>query len=55
MSTTINVNKEAIMDLVKVRNEFDSIIDSLELMSDKDFMNSYKKAKEQVKNRNFVD
>jgi len=30
-------------------------IESLELMSDKDFMNSYKKAKKQIKNREFED
>ncbi len=55
MTETIAVNKQAISDLVKVKEEFDSIVESLELMSDKEFMNSYKKAKEQIKNRDFAD
>ena len=55
MASTISVKREAINDLVKLRDEFDAVIDSLELMADKDFMESYKKSKEQVKNREFVD
>ena len=55
MSQTINVSKEAISDLVRVKEEFDAIVESLELMSDKEFMNSYKKSKEQVKKREFAD
>jgi len=55
MPETININKQAIKDLVKVKAEFDSIVESLELMSDKEFMDSYKKSKEQVKKREFVD
>ena len=55
METTITVNKEAILDLVKVKEEFDSIVESLELMADKEFMDSYKDAKEQIKKRNFAD
>ena len=55
MGTTITVNKEAILDLVKVKEEFDSIVESLELMADKEFMNSYKEAREQIKKRNFAD
>ncbi|MBI5393386.1 hypothetical protein HZA96_05945 [Candidatus Woesearchaeota archaeon] len=52
---TMLVQKQAIKDLIKVKDEFDSIVESLELMSDKDFMSSYKKAKEQIKKREFVD
>ena len=55
MTSTINVKREAINDLVKLRDEFDAVIDSLELMADKDFMESYKKSKEQVKKRDFAD
>jgi predicted CopG family antitoxin len=50
---TITINKDAILDLVRVKEEFDSIIESLELMSDSDFMISYKKAKDQIENRDF--
>ena len=55
MAETITVSKQAISDLIRVKEEFDSIIESLELMADKDFMNSYKKAKEQIKNKDFAD
>ena len=55
MSSTITVKKEAIMDLLKLKEDFDDIIESLELMADKEFMESYKKAKEQIKKREFVD
>jgi len=55
MQATIQINKQAIQDLVKVKNEFDTIVESLELMSDKEFMKSYEKAKEQIKSREFVD
>ena len=55
MAGTICVKKNVIMDLVKVKNNFDSIIESLELMSDNEFMNSYKKAKKQIKKREFDD
>ena len=51
----IQVNKQAIVDLVKVREDFDAIVESLELMSDKEFMKSYSKSKEQVKKREFED
>jgi hypothetical protein len=44
-SATVSLNKEAIMDLVKVKDQFDTIVESLELMMDKEFMDSYKKAK----------
>lgn len=43
------------MDLVRVKAEFDTIIESLELMSDEEFMSSYKKSKEQIKKRDFDD
>lgn len=55
MAQTINVSKEAILDLVRVKEEFDTIIESLELMADKEFMDSYKKSKEQIKKREFAD
>ena len=55
MPETITVNKKAIVDLVRVKDEFDSIIESLELMADKDFMRSYAKAKDQVNKRDFAD
>lgn len=52
---TVIVNKQAILDLVKMKEEFDIIVESIELMGNKDFMNSYKKSKEQIKKREFAD
>jgi len=52
---TIKINKQAIVDLIKVKNEFDTIVESIELMSDKEFMDSYKESKEQIKKRDFAD
>ena len=52
---TVQINKKAIVDLVKLKDELDSVIESLELMSDPQFIESYKKAKNQIKNREFDD
>ncbi len=52
---TVTINKQAIVDLVKVKGEFDAIVESIELMGDKEFMDSYKRAKEQIKKREFDD
>lgn len=54
-NVTVMVNKSVILDLVKVKNKFDSIIESLELMADSEFMDSYSRAKEQIKKRDFDD
>ncbi len=50
-----DINKKAIGDLVKLKEEFNSIVESLELMNDEDFMISYKEAKEQIKKREFAN
>lgn len=52
---TIQVNKQALSDLIRVKEEFDTIIESMELMTNTEFMESYKKAKEQIKKRDFDD
>src|SRR3989344_6258128 len=51
MSTTVEVNRDAIMDLIKVKDQFDTIVESIELMMNKEFMDSYKRSKQQIKNR----
>ncbi|MEK6917765.1 MAG: hypothetical protein AABW51_02350 [Nanoarchaeota archaeon] len=51
----ISINKKAIEDLLRIKEEFNSVIESIELMSNKEFMNSYKKSKKQVKERDFAD
>jgi len=55
MAETLTINKSAIADLLRLKEEFDSVVESIELMSNKEFMDSYKKAKEQVKKREFCD
>jgi hypothetical protein len=55
MENELCINKDALKDLIRVKEEFDSIIESLELMSDKEFMESFKRSKEQIKNREFAD
>ncbi len=51
---TVTVNKRVIVDLIKLKEEFDAILESIELMGNKEFMKSYKRAKEQIKKREFV-
>ena len=50
---TITINKQAVEDLIRVKDEFDSIVESIELMSNIKFMKSYNKAKEQIQKRDF--
>jgi len=52
---TITIQKEAVVDLIKLKEEFDAIVESIELMSNKEFMESHKKAKEQIKKRGFAN
>jgi len=49
------ISKSAIRDLVRLTNEINDRVESLELMSDKKFMTSFKKSKEQIKKRKFAD
>ncbi len=49
------MKKEAIIDLIRVKEDFDAIVESLELMSDSEFMESYRKAREQIEKRDFVN
>ena len=55
MAETIAVSKETILDLVRVKDEFDTIVESLELMADGEFMESYRQAKAHVAKREFED
>ena len=52
---TITIEKKAVEDLIRLKDEFDTIIESIELMSDQEFIKSYNKAKEQIKKRDFDD
>jgi len=52
---TINVNKEAIIELAKLTNELNDRVESLELMSDPEFIKSLGKSKEQIKRGEFAN
>ncbi len=55
MHRMIIIKKEAVKDLIKVKDKFSAIVESMELMSNEEFMGSYKKAREQIKKREFAD
>lgn len=52
---TVQINQEALEDLLRIKDEFDTVVESIELMGNKNFMESYKKAKEEIRKRDFVD
>ena len=52
---TVQINQEALEDLLRIKDEFDTVVESIELMGNKEFMESYKKAKEEIRKRDFVD
>lgn len=55
MVEMVSIKKSEIADLVRLASEMNDRIESLELMGDKNFIKSLRKAKEQIKNRNFAD
>jgi len=52
---TITIQRKDILELAKLAAELEDRIESLELMSDPKVMESHKRAKEQIKNRDFAD
>jgi len=52
---TIKVDKKLIVDLVKLSEELNNKLESLELASDPEFMASLKKSKEQIKKGEVVE
>lgn len=55
MPLTITIRKDAIADLIRVKEDFDAIIESIEQMGDENFMASYLESKKQIENREFSD
>ena len=51
----VMVKEEALKDLKEIKEKFDTVVESLELMNDKEFIDSYREAKKQVKQREFDD
>ena len=52
---TITIKKEALIELAKLAEELNDKIESLELMSNSKVMESHKRAKEQIKKREFAN
>jgi len=55
VNKTITLDINIFKDLVRIREDFDSVMESIELMADEEFMESYKKAKQEIKDRDFAD
>ncbi len=49
------MDKEALSDLIRVKEEFDTIVESIELSNDPEVMASLERSEEQIKNRDFAD
>jgi hypothetical protein len=52
---TIKVNKQALVDLLRLKDEFELIVESLEIMNNPEIIESLKKSEEQIKKREFAD
>ena len=52
---TITIDKKAIADLIRIKEEFDLIVESIELANNPEVMASLKKSKEQIKKGELVD
>lgn len=52
---TVTIDKKAFTELIRLKEELDLVVESIELMNNKNFMESHKKSKEQIKNREFAN
>ena len=52
---TVTISQDAFEDFIRLKEDFDVVMESLELMGNEEFMESYRKAKKEIKNRDFVD
>jgi len=52
---TITLDVNMFNDLMRIKEEFDRTMESIELMADREFMESYQKAKQEIKNNDFED
>lgn len=51
----VSISKKDVIELVKLAAELEDRLESLELMSDSEVMESHKRAKEQIKKREFAN
>lgn len=52
---TITIDKKALTDLIRLKEEFDLIVESLELASNPEIMESLRRSKEQIKKGELVN
>ncbi|MEK6885084.1 MAG: hypothetical protein AABY22_35965 [Nanoarchaeota archaeon] len=52
---TITIERKVLVDLAKLAEEINDRIESLELMSNSEVMEGHKRAKEQIKRREFAN
>tara|TARA_Y100000310_G_C20307621_1_gene634707 strand:- start:4 stop:195 length:192 start_codon:yes stop_codon:yes gene_type:complete len=52
---TANISKEALDALMNLKEEFDLVMESIELSNNPEVMESLRKSKDQIKNRDFAD
>ena len=52
---TVTIERKNIVELVELATELEDRLESLELMSNPEVMESHRKAKEQIKNRDFAN
>lgn len=52
---SVTIDKKDINELASLVSELNDRVESLQLMSDKEFMESLKRSKEQIKKREFAD
>jgi len=52
---TVTIERKTLIDLAKLAEEINNKLESLELMSDPELMESHKRAKEQIKNKEFAN
>ena len=55
MEKTITINREAFVELMKLKEEFDLIMESIELSNNKEFVKSYEQAKKEIQEGDLVD
>ena len=55
MANEITISKESLIDLIRLMNELQDRIESLEIAGDPEVMESLKRSKEQIANGELVD
>jgi hypothetical protein len=55
MEKTITIDRKAFANVMELKEELDLALESIELMSDPEVMEGHRRAKEQIKNREFAN